>query len=483
MTAIASTAPSRTRGDLTRALLAGVAVTALASSFATLAIAEDARVKDMSLDVQTPYKAAIVKVSSSDGGKWDTILPGQVGFNAVMRVDTAWPGYVDRVGIFLGKCSNTGCAVNTRVYFAWPASRDFNRSDMVQFSVDKLKGAASGVFGESYGETILKKCNDGHADASKPHTEFLGVDVSFTANTATTAGTIPPGEVTDGEAPFNGGDHTRQSAFLLQIDCLATSKQTAEPKTDPHRTKVTAQDIDLFLSTYAGPETGPRGTTCKPLKVTTRIGTDKAGPVGVKLWRQVNGGPISSEGKQMHAEALGGGKFGDDWNKFEHFTKTTTVQYKAEVLGGTFAPSTPWKSITIHCNGDFAAPQSNANPDNMPPRGQPKGERPLPPAIVTPLPPAQCDAGSSAKRASSARCIKTAPLPDKRKQFAEQKRKAAQEAELRRREAALKSAEQQQRQQIRPTLFGRFGGPGRFAGPGRPMRGPVFGVGLHYKTF
>jgi len=200
--------------------------------------------------------------------------------------------------------------------------------------------------------------------------------------------------------------------------------------------------------------------------------------VNVKLWRQVNGGPITSEGKQMHAEALGGGKFGDDWNKFEHFTKTTTVQYKAEVLGGTFAPSTPWKSITIHCNGDFAAPQSNANPDNAPPRGQPKGERPLPPAIVTPLPPAQCDAGTSAKRGSSARCIKTAPLPDKRKQFAEQKRKAAQEAELRRREAALKSAELQQRQQIRrPMLFGRF------AGPGRPMRGPVMGLGLHYKTF
>ena len=69
MTASPSTAPRRTRGNLLRALLAGVAVTALAPSFATLAIAEDARVKDMSLDVQTPYKAAIVKVSSSDGSR------------------------------------------------------------------------------------------------------------------------------------------------------------------------------------------------------------------------------------------------------------------------------------------------------------------------------------------------------------------------------------------------------------------------------
>jgi hypothetical protein len=120
----------------------------------------------------------------------------------------------------------------------------------------------------------------------------------------------------------------------------------------------------------------------------------------------------------------------------------------------------------------------------MPPRGHPKGERPLPPAIVTPLPPAQCGAGKAAKRGSSAPCIKTAPLPDRRKQVAEQKRKALQEADLRRREAALSSAELQQRQQIqRPMHFGRFGGPGRFAGPGRPMRGPVMGIGLHYKTF
>jgi len=124
-------------------------------------------------------------------------------------------------------------------------------------------------------------------------------------------------------------------------------------------------------------------------------------------------------------------------------------------------------------------PVSQSETDTTtPPRGQPKGERPRPPAIVTPLPPAQCDAGKSANRGSSARCIKTAPLPDKRRQVAEQKRKAAQEAELRRREAALNAAELQQRQQIRrPILFGRF------AGPGRPMRGPVMGVGLHYKTF
>ena len=207
---------------------------------------------------------------------------------------------------------------------------------------------------------MINRCN------TRPVTEAHGfrmpVDASMSANTrkaATMLGFIPP-EVGAG---FAGGDVNRTDQFEIQVECVPVVKTSkSEHKPDPHRTKVDVQNIDLFLSTYQVTESGPRGTTCKPLKVTTRIGTDKAGPKNVKLWRQVNGGLITSEEKQMHAEAAGDGKFGDDWNKFEHFTKTTTVQYKAEILGGTFAPSTPWKSITIHCNGDFAPTTNNNNP-------------------------------------------------------------------------------------------------------------------------
>ena len=474
MTAI-TTAPRRMHGKLTRTLLTGVAAATLAScAFGTRAIAEDAHVNSMTFDVSSPYQMAVVNVASSDGKRWDTILPGNVGFHAIMRVDTRHPGYVERVGIFLGKCTNTGCASNPRVFFDWPGARDYNRSADVTFSVDKLKAAAPSIFGQPYGETILAECNKGltTGGATTPHTKLIAADASFSVNTRKSVGTPTPGEVVEDEEsqPFNGGDHTRHGAFLVKIECLATAKTAEQPPNDPHRTKVTVQDIDLFLSTYAVPETGPRGTTCKPLKVTTRIGTDKAGAVNVKLWRQVNGGPITSEEKQMHAAALGGAKFGDDWNKFEHFTQTTTVQYKAEILGGAFAPSTPWKSITIHCNGDFASPQSNANPDN---RGKPQVN--LPPTIVTPLPPA-CGT-RAAKVRGSAPCVKTAQLPDKRKEAAEQKRKAALKAEMQRREAALKTAEMQRRQEMHRPHH-----PGRFAGPARPMRGPVFGVGIMYKV-
>jgi hypothetical protein len=355
-----------------RALATGVAAaTLLTGALATSSLAEDAHINEMIFDVKSPYQKATINVSSSDGAKWDTIQPGQLAFWAHRKVDTRHPGYVEQVGIFLGKCTNTGCANNSLIQNETVLERDYDRAGLVSFSTDKLRGGIESIFGTPYSEEILRRCNmklqpDG---ATKPHSFLFAMSASFSANTRRAqfeSGFLPP-EVTGGEPAFNGGDATRHGAFLTEVKCHATSKATAGDKPDPKRTKVTATDLDLFLATIVQPASsghGPSGTQCKPLKVTTRLTTDKAGAKNVKLWRQVNGGPITSEVKQMHAAAQGGGKFGDDWVKSEHFTKTTTVQYKAEVLGGTFEPSTPWKSITIHCNGDLASPTSDANPDN-----------------------------------------------------------------------------------------------------------------------
>jgi hypothetical protein len=465
MTTITSAASRRT----TRSLSVTAATAALlAGAFGGVAAAEDARVNDMSFEIQSPYQGAIIRVTSTDGQRWDTIQrDAKVSFNAVMRVDTASPGYVEKVGIFLGKCTNTECANHTRVFAERPNTRDYNESRMIDVPLEKLLDSAPNAFAaKNYKQQILDLCNHNRTDARTPHQPLLDVDASFSVNTRKSVLAPDPVEVLpEGqEISFNGGDHTRHDTFQVVLKCEAASRSTADGtgrNREPHRTKQTRQDIDLFLSTYRIPESGPRGTTCAPLKVTTRIGTSEAGPVSVKLWRQVNGGPITSEQKQMHAMALGGGKFGDDWSKFEHFGKTTTIQYKAEMLGGTFAPSTEWKSITIHCNGDYAPPQSNANPDtSVPPRGKPTGE------LNPPL--AHCKAS---KRGSAAPCHKTAQLPDKRQQLAEQKRKeaaahkrlAAKDAELRRREAALKIANVRRQEAMqhhelrRPMPFGRFG--------------------------
>lgn len=358
-----------------RTLIGSAAIGALVIASSSLAIAEDATINSMSLETQTAMGKNIVYVQSSTGGAWDTILPGQIEFWAGMHVDTKYPGYVQDAGIFLGTCVDRQCGESAAplLFFENVNRRDHGNAQNISFSTSKLRVSGILPAPTPYGDEILRLCNKELVDgkATKPHGFDMPMVVAYTVNTR--KGT-PSGlqEVVDVETiNWGGGDETRHGQIWARVECLATSKTTVDPNPDPHRTpKANVSELDLFLSTVITPGSSPRAPAgqCKPVMVTTRIGTDKAGPVTVKQWRQVDGGPITSETKQMDATAQGGGKFGDDWVKVEQFGKTTTVQYKDEVVGGTFAPSTPWKSITVHCNGDFAAPTSDANPDNKPPR-------------------------------------------------------------------------------------------------------------------
>jgi hypothetical protein len=448
-----------------RALATSVAAaTLLAGALVTGAHAEDAGINEAIFDAQSTYFAAIVKVAD-DGYKRTTVLPGSVGFDARMKLDTKWPGYVERIGVWLGQCNGPAeCGGFQQVLFEAPMQRDYDVNRSISFSTEDLVNARAGA--TTYGQLILNGCNT--KPVTERHVFQLTIDATFSANTrkAVFESGMDPTEATQA---FNGGDVTRHDTFEISVECLATSKttQNPNPKPDPHRTKVEVTDLDLFLTTYVTPAAAgrPSGTTCKPLKVTTRIETDKAGPKNVKLWRQVNGGPITSEVKAMDATALGGGTFGDDWVKWENFTKTTTVQYKAEALGGTFAPSTPWKSITIHCNGNFAPTTSDANPDNGKPQGKPKAESPRVPTIVTPTP--VCIGGRLANGActcpgshrmvkTSARafqCVKIAIVPDKGKDAAAKRRQDA--------AGAFAAEPRRQRFLIKPQLmFNRPSGSG-----------------------
>jgi len=375
MSRITSRGP-RSLSHHVRTLIGSAAIGALVIASSTLAVAEDATINSMSLETQTPMGKNIVYVQSSTGGAWDTILPGQIEFWAGMQVDTKWPGYVQDAGIFIGTCVDRQCGESGAplLYFESVSRRDYGNAQNISFSTSKLRVSGILPAPTPYGDEILRLCNKGLTDgkATKPHGFDMPMVVAFTVNTRKqTSNNFGGSEVVDVENyNWGGGDETRHGQIWARVECLATSTTTVDPNPDPHRTKTNVSELDLFLSTVITPGSSPRAPAgqCKPVMVTTRIGTDKAGPVTVKQWRQVDGGPITSETKEMDATALGGGKFGDDWVKVEQFNKTTTVQYKDEVVGGTFAPSTPWKSITVHCNGDYAAPTSDANPDNKPPR-------------------------------------------------------------------------------------------------------------------
>ena len=95
-------------------------------------------------DAQSTFFAAIVKVEH-DGEKWKDVLPGSVGFDAHLKVDTKGRGYVERVGVWLGDCNGTGCGSNPRILFEVPMQRDYDVNRSLSFPVEQLLEARSGA--------------------------------------------------------------------------------------------------------------------------------------------------------------------------------------------------------------------------------------------------------------------------------------------------------------------------------------------------
>ena len=343
---------STSRGTFIKQFLA---VASLSSVCVAGASAEDAHVKNIRLAIAV--QSGQISVTSSDGARWDTVLT-DMAIDARMEVDTRWPGYVKQVGLFLGNCNNSGCAGFPMIFGDVPLSRDFHRTVALKLTPEQLP--------DSNRDEILRECNqhlqpDG---ATKPYAYFRTLPASFSANTRKARlNVVMKNDIVESESVFNGGDHTAHDDFTVTVNCLATTHIETPP---PRRDHIAVEDIKLFLTTYGGAAPAgrtPAASSCKPLKVTTRIETDKAGPVKVRLWRKIDNGPTSEEIRTLDAKALGADKFGADWDKWEHFGKTTYAQYMAEIIGGTFAPSTPWKDMTIHCGGNFAdAPRPGDSP-------------------------------------------------------------------------------------------------------------------------
>jgi hypothetical protein len=127
------------------------------------------------------------------------------------------------------------------------------------------------------------------------------------------------------------------------------------------------QSIDLFLTTFEGQDTNPNpGASCKKLKVTVRIETNKVGGVQYKVWRQPGEPVTKSQVAKFHADGPFKGRFVIEDTFVETFDKTAYVQYMAEVTSTTFGPSTQWKPITIQCNGGFTTGQPQGGGDIVP---------------------------------------------------------------------------------------------------------------------
>ena len=75
---------------------------------ATPAFAEKADLNSMSFDAKDA--SGVIHVISTDKAKWNQIKAGAIQFNARMKINTKYPGYVDDVAVLLGECDGGFCA-------------------------------------------------------------------------------------------------------------------------------------------------------------------------------------------------------------------------------------------------------------------------------------------------------------------------------------------------------------------------------------
>jgi hypothetical protein len=358
---------------------------ALALAAATLAAApvyaEQANLKSMSFNTQSVNTT--IHVISTDGQKWDKLKSGNVQFWGHMKVDTKWPGYVGEVAVSIGICGPGQCTGFTRIWSGIADSRDYSHQENFTFSTSKIPVSNGGIPIVPYGDQIINKCNQ-HLQADGPTKSYSfshTFDATFVADTGKILNmdnTIY--EANLGEWPYPvAGDHAAHGQFQVQVVCDPVIKPpTNDVAVDLGEFDV--ENVKLFLTTYASFQQGSNlGTVCPKLKVTSRAQTNQAGPVSMRIWRQKDGGPITSEFQQAWAsfDAAKNGYFAT-YETWEDVGATSYFQFKTEIEDGTaFPPFDGWKDITVHCTGAGGgglAPLPPLDPDNPPAQPEWDGE-------------------------------------------------------------------------------------------------------------
>jgi hypothetical protein len=277
------------------ALIAG----ALAS---TSALAEQANIKSMSFDTQSANTT--IHVVSSDKQKWDTLKSGTVQFWGHMKIDTRWPGYVQDVGVALGVCGPGQCGPFPPIWSAAPVSRDYDHQENFAFDPANIPlSLDTGIAVVPYGDQIIARCNQ-HLQADGPTKSYSfshTFDASFTALTDKAldmGNAVAETQQDSWPYPLFDSNYAAHGTFQVQVVCDPVIKPDAQDITADFG-KFEVENVKLFLTTYQSNQPGSTpGTVCPSLKVTSRAQANQAGPVSMRIWRQKDGGPVTSEFKQ-----------------------------------------------------------------------------------------------------------------------------------------------------------------------------------------
>lgn len=355
------------------AVIAGFAAAMLAATPAAAIDNNRAKLKSMSFTAESVDRLhggeAVIRVISTDGRTWNRLRGGLVWFNARMKVDTKWPGYVVGVSLRLGSCRGEQCDSAPVLWRRTIEERDYSGRIETSFDASDLPAAANASNSTS---AILRRCNDKlRPDGpSRSHSFRHALYATLTADTAETLNLrfvqSQPNGIGDGW--WTTLDHTKSSAITVKVICEAMiTAPVGDLQHDFGDFEV--ESVKLFLTTYQSNQPGSNpGTVCPALKVTSRAQTNQAGPVTMRIWRQKGDGPITSNLHQATAsfDAARNGYFATV-EDFETVGTTSYYQFKTEIVGDAsdpFSPSDGWKGITVHCTspgggGLTTVPQDN----------------------------------------------------------------------------------------------------------------------------
>jgi hypothetical protein len=368
----------------TKSMKCTVAVAALAAAAlsATPALSDDAKLKSMSFNAESANTT--IHVISTDGQKWNKLKGGNVLFWGHMKVDTKWSGYVEEVAVILGHCSGNTCKSFPLLWSDGVGERGYNHQRNFSFSTSKIPVSSdTGIAVVTYGDAIISKCNQ-HLAADGPTKSYsFSHEFHATLAASTDKAVLDSNMLVEANADWpaypDDIDHTRSDSFQVQVVCDPVIKPPTDDLAHDHG-EFDVENVKLFLTTYQNQQPGSNpGTVCPALKVTSRAQANQAGPVSMRIWRQKNGGPITSEFKQAWAsfDAAKNGYFAT-YEKWEDVGTTSYFQFKTEIVeNDPFAPFDGWKDITVHCTspgGGGLAPLPPVNPDQPKPQAKWQGE-------------------------------------------------------------------------------------------------------------
>ncbi|MCV3242454.1 hypothetical protein [Mesorhizobium sp. ZC-5] len=346
------------------------------------ALSDSAKLKSMSFNVEADH--GIIRVISTDGEKWDKLKAGAVALDASFSINTKWPGFVQTATIRLGSCGGMSCFSFPQLWFKNIEERDYSGSAITGFQTSLLPISSSdGIAINPAADAILSRCNE-HLQADGPTKSYSFTQEMYATLAIDTDESLnmnfihnQPDEV--GGPSQTAIDHTDSDAFSVNVICEPVIKSpVSDLKHDFGEFDV--ENVKLFLTTYQSNQPGSNpGTVCPALKVTSRAEANQAGPVTMRIWRQKDDGPITSEVKQAWAsfDAAKNGYFAT-YEKWEDVGTTSYFQFKTEIVeAGPFGPFDGWKDITVHCTspggGGFTdVPQDN--PDLPKPKAEWQGE-------------------------------------------------------------------------------------------------------------